>query len=291
MRRACLILNPNSGANRRRPHFRDSLESWATEAGLDAEIRLTEGPGHACEIARSPNGSFDCVVAVGGDGTVNEVACGVLASGLPVGIIPCGSGNGLARHLRIPLNPLAAMRVIATGAERTIDSGIANGHRFFTAMGVGFDAEIAHQFNSMPTRGLSRYVSTAARTYFSYKPALYSIASAEGRREIRAFFISVANSDQFGGNARIAPGARVDDGVLDLVAVMPGGIFSSAAMAVRLFTGSLDRARGITRIPGTRFEIHREGDGVIHVDGETRKTGPVITIEIVPNSLRVIAPA
>ena len=154
MRRACLILNPNSGANRRRPRIVDSLGLWAQEAGLDATIHLTDHPGHARELAQDACGRFDCVVAVGGDGTVNEVASGAMAGGLPVAIIPCGSGNGLARHLKIPMSPQRAMRVAATGAVRTIDSGTANGHPFFTAMGVGFDAEITRRFNELPSRGL-----------------------------------------------------------------------------------------------------------------------------------------
>lgn len=290
MRRACLIVNPNSGASRRRRLLRESLARWAEEAGLQAEIRATGWQGHASEIARDVGADFDCVVAVGGDGTVNEVACGAIESGATIGIVPGGSGNGLARHLRIPMNPREAMRVLATGAVRTIDTGTANGHRFVNAMGVGFDAEIARRFNQMPTRGFSQYVKIAVSAFLSHKPALYSIATADGERRLRAFLISVANSDQLGNHARIAPRARVDDGVLDLVALDPANLFSSAGMAVRLFTGSLDRAAGVTRLAGTRFEIRRAGDGVIHVDGETRTTGPAIEVEVRPASLRVIVP-
>jgi YegS/Rv2252/BmrU family lipid kinase len=291
MRRVCLILNPNSGANRRRPRLRESLERWATEAELHAEISPTVRVGHAREIARDAAGSFDCVVAVGGDGTVNEVACGAMESGVPVGIIPCGSGNGLARHLRIPMNPREAMRVLATGPIRSIDTGTANGYRFVTAMGVGFDAEIVRRFNEMPARGLSSYVNIGTRLFFSYRPGRCTVSAGDRSVELTPFLVSVANSDQLGNNARIAPRARVDDGVLDLVALEPAGLFSSLGMAVRLFTGSLDRAAGVTRMAGTRFEIRRESDGVIHVDGETRTTGPVIVVEVHPGSLRVIAPA
>jgi diacylglycerol kinase (ATP) len=290
MRRACLIVNPNSGVSRRRRHIRESLADWATRSGLDATIHPTGWPGHAREIARDAGGSFDCVVAVGGDGTVNEVACGAIESGVPVGIIPCGSGNGLARHLGIPMHPREAMRVLATGRVRTIDSGLANGHRFFTAMGVGFDAEITRRFNLMPTRGLRQYVKTGVSAFLGYKPEEYSVSAGNDERHMRAFLISVANSDQLGNNAIIAPGARADDGMLDLVALMPRGIFSAAAMGVRLFTRTIDRAAGVTRITGPRFEIRREGDGVIHVDGETRTTGPLIEVEVQPASLRVIAP-
>lgn len=290
MRRACLIVNPNSGVGRRRRHIRESLVQWAAEAGLDAQIRPTERPGHAREIARDAGAQFDCIVAVGGDGTVNEVACGAIESGVPIGIIPCGSGNGLARHLRIPMNPRAAMHVVATGTVRTVDTGTANGHRFVTAMGVGFDAEIARRFNQMPSRGLSQYVKTGFSAFLSYDPAHYTIVTTDGERRLRAFLVSVANSDQLGNNAIIAPGARADDGLLDLVALMPSGLFSAAVMGVRLFARTIDRAAGVARITGQRFEIRRAGDGVIHVDGETRTTGPVIVVDVQPASLRVIAP-
>lgn len=291
MRRVCLIVNPNSGVSRRRRHVRASLDQWAAEAGLEAEVRETEWAGHAREISRDAGRRFDCVVAVGGDGTVNEVARGAIESGVPVGIIPCGSGNGLARHLRIPMDPQAAMRVIAEGKVRTIDTGTANGHRFVTAMGVGFDAEITRRFNQMPARGLSQYLKTGIGAFFNYKPEQYTISTAGGERILRAFLISVANSDQLGNDALIAPGARIDDGLLDLVALLPSGLFSSIGMAMRLFNGSLDRARGVTRMKGTRFEIRRESDGVIHVDGETRTAGPVIEVEVHPGSLGVVTPA
>ena len=291
MRRACLILNPNSGVNRRRKRILTSLGHWAADSGLNAEIHLTEYQGHARELAKAAEGRFDCVVAVGGDGTINEVACGAMTVGLPVAIIPCGSGNGLARHLRIPMDPRHAMHVAAKGVVRTIDSGIANGYRFFTAMGVGFDAEIVRRFNELPSRGLPQYINVAARLYFSYEPAPTKVRSNGTEIDLHPFLVCVANSDQLGNNARIAPGARVDDGVLDLVALQPSNIFSSAGMAVRMFTGSLDRARGVTRLSGTRFEIQRGFDGVIHVDGETRTAGPVVEVEIVPQSLCVIVPA
>lgn len=291
MRRACLIINPNSGRNRRKPRLRELLGKWALEAGIEATLELTGHPGHAAEIARNAANRFDCVVAVGGDGTMNEVACGAMAAGIPIGILPCGSGNSLARHLKIPLDLRAAMRVIATGRPRSIDSGIANGHRFFNAMGVGLDAEICRRFNKMSYRVGARYISTGARVFLNYRPARYSIVAGADRRVLDAFLISIVNSDQYGNGAYIAPGARVDDGVLDLVALQPSGFLSAAAMALRLFTGSLDRVAGVTRLAGTRFEISRDGDGVIHVDGETRATGPKIEVEVVPRSLKIIVPA
>lgn len=290
MRHACLILNPNSGANRNRAGLRASLESWATAAGLRAIVHPTDRPGHARQIAEEAAGRFDCVVAVGGDGTVNEVACGARASGVPVGIVPCGSGNGLARHLRIPLNPRAALATIASGRIRAIDSGLANGHRFFTAMGVGLDAEICWRFNQMEKRGFARYVSTGIRTFLGYKPESYTIDVPEGTTQMKAYLITIANTDQYGNNARIAPGARVDDGVLDLVALQPRGLLASLGIALRLFNGSIDRARGVARFAAPRFRIRRENGGIIHVDGETRTTGAIIEVTVDPGSLAVIVP-
>lgn len=290
MRRACLIINPNSGANRRRPGLQGRIEGWARESGIDASVRLTTHRGHAIEIARGATG-FDCVVAVGGDGTVNEVACGAIDAGIPVGILPCGSGNGLARYLKIPLDLRKAVRVLASGPIRTIDSGIANGHRFFNAAGVGFDAEICRRFNDLTKRGLLRYVRTGAQAYREYRPERYSIASDSGTVSLEAFVITIANSDQYGNNARIAPGARADDGLLDLVAIRPANLVSTAATLLRLFAGSIDRSASVTRIAGTRFTIRRARAGVMHVDGESRQTEAIVEVAILPRSLSVIAGA
>jgi hypothetical protein len=158
----------------------------------------------------------DVVVAVGGDGTVTEVAGALIGTPAALGIVPCGSGNGLARHLGISLRPAAALAVLAGGHARRVDAGEANGRCFFCAMGTGFDTAVLGSFERLARRGFAAYFLAAARAFSGYRCEAYGLRIGAGEAEVRpALFVTVANSDQLGNNARIAPGARVDDGRLD----------------------------------------------------------------------------
>ncbi|HLP08400.1 MAG TPA: diacylglycerol kinase family protein [Opitutaceae bacterium] len=289
----CFIFNPNSGLNRKRPGFLPKLRARIAALGFDAEFRATERPHHATELARDAVArGIPRIVAVGGDGTLNEVACGVVGTDSALALIPCGSGNGLGRHLGVHGSLEHALLVARDGRIRAIDTGVAAGHRFCNAMGVGFDAEIARRFNNLPTRGLRTYVRTGWNTYFGYRPETYSIRGAdavETRRE--AFIVAVLNSDQYGNNARIAPGASVDDGQLDLVAIPAMGFARSALFVGRLFCGDARRHHGVLSARGSGFTIRRAAPGVIHVDGETRDAGAEIDVHIEPASLRFVVPA
>ena len=289
----CFIFNPNSGLNRRRPGFLPTLRARIAELGFDAEFCATERPLHATELARAAaQRGIPRIVAVGGDGTLNEVACGVVGSPSALALIPCGSGNGLGRHLGVHGSLDHALRIARDGRIRAIDTGVAAGHRFCNAMGVGFDAEIARRFNSLPTRGLRTYVRTGWNAYFGYRPETYTIVGADGtEHRHEAFIVAVLNSDQYGNNARIAPGAAVDDGRLDLTAIPAMGFLRSALFVGRLFCGDARRHRGVFCAQGAGFTIRRPAPGVIHVDGETREAGAEITIRIEPRSLNFVVPA
>jgi len=289
----CFIFNPHSGLNRRRPEFLAKLRARIATLGLDAEFCATERPHHATELARAAVArGIPRIVAVGGDGTLNEVACGVVHSPSAIGLIPCGSGNGLGRHLGVHGSLDRALHIVRDGRIREIDTGIAAGHRFFNAMGVGFDAEIARRFNNLPSRGLRTYLRTGWNTYFNYRPETYTIRTAAGTGTTReAFVVAVTNSDQYGNNARVAPGASVDDGRLDLVAIPPMGFARSALFVARLFVGNVRRHRGVFSAQGETFTIVRSAPGVIHVDGETREAGAEIEVRVEARSLRFLVPA
>ena len=293
MPRFSFIFNPQSGLNRRRPGFIRKVREWIETARLDAEFVATEAPHHATELARSAAArGCERIVAIGGDGTLNEVACGVVHTPAALGLVPCGSGNGLGRHLGVHGSFRHALRIVRDGRVRAIDTGVAAGHRFCNAMGVGFDAEIARRFNNLPSRGFTTYLSTGWNTYFGYRPETYSIVGADGvehRRE--AFIVAVLNSDQYGNNARIAPGASVDDGRLDLAAIPVMGFAGSGLFLARLFCGDARRHRGVLSTQGTAFTIRRPAPGVIHVDGETREAGAAIEVRIEPRSLNFVVPA
>lgn len=289
----CFIFNPHSGLNRRRPQFITGLRARIAALGLDAEFRSTERPHHATELARDAAArGIPRIVAIGGDGTLNEVGCGVVGTASALGLIPCGSGDGLGRHLGVHGSAEHALHIVRDGRIREIDTGIAAGHRFFNAMGLGFDAEIARRFNSLPSRGFTTYLRTGWNTFFGYRPETYTIRTASGTSTTReAFLITVANSDQFGNNARIAPAAQVDDGRLDLVAVPQLRFCRALQFAVRIFVGDARRQPGVLTLADTAFTIERPGPGVIHVDGETREAGATVEIRIEPRSLRFLVPA
>jgi diacylglycerol kinase (ATP) len=288
------IFNPHSGRNRRRGWLAGAIRDFAAQHGLEADVVVTEGPGHATELAREAV-TKDCgvVVAVGGDGTMNEVAQALVGTPTALALVPCGSGNGLALHLGLPLGTKAALQLAAGGAGRvaTIDTGTANGRPFFNAMGLGLDAEVSHRFNQLTRRGLPAYVRVAFGALRSLRGDTCTIACEATRETFDVLLIAVANSDQYGNNARIAPHARVDDGMLDLIAVRPVGLAGACGLALRLFLGGFDRSAHVRRLRGSRFQISRRQSGLIHTDGETHSTGAVVVVEVRPRSLRLVVPA
>lgn len=285
------VFNPKSGRPRRNAPILPLLRSFISERALDADLVSTEGPGHATEIARDAVAA-GClrVIAVGGDGTVNEVAQALIHTPAAMGLVPCGSGNGLALHLGLP-RTLAGALDLATGTFgrlAELDSGTVNGLAFVNAMGLGLDADVARRFNRLVKRGLPAYAATALSAFFDRKTERCHITAGGHRESVDAVLIAVANSDQYGNNAKIAPHARVDDGALDLVAVRPVGLLSAAVLGARLFMGNIDRSTRVRRLRSTRFLIERPSAGFIHTDGETHMAGAVLEVVVRPRSLRVI---
>lgn len=289
--KARFIFNPRSGHNARNPYLLDRANAFIAEHQLEATVVLTERPRHATELARrAVDDGCELVVAIGGDGTLNEVASGLIGSASALGLVPCGSGNGLGRHLGIPDPGKGAFRTLLQGRIRTIDTGSANGIPFFNAMGIGFDAEISARFNQLTRRGLPAYVSTTCRAFFSYRPQSYVIRNGTGAIETRAFLVAVANSDQYGNDCFIAPGARVDDGRLDLTVVRRVDMLNAMPLAARLFSKTIDGSPSVARLRGSHFTIERQRPGLIHTDGETHQTAALVEIEVRPNSLKVMVP-
>jgi YegS/Rv2252/BmrU family lipid kinase len=289
------IFNPCSGNNRRHPRLVSAIRAFIVREQLDADLVFTTRPGHATELTRHAlDHGCERVVAVGGDGTMNEVAQALIGAPAALAILPCGSGNGLARHLGLPTRPQRALDLLADTSARTvaIDTGAANGHPFFNVMGLGFDAEISRRFNRLTRRSLAAYAHTGLAAFFRHRHERVTVSACNGKRTtFDAFIVAVANSDQYGNNARVAPGARVDDGQLDLVAVWPPGILGVLPLATRLFLGTFDRSPQVWRLRGTRFLIERAAPGLIHTDGETHETGSAVEVTVRPRSLRMVVPA
>jgi diacylglycerol kinase (ATP) len=287
------ILNPCSGRNARRPWLAGFIREFIAARSLDAELVLTAGPRHATELAHAALAAgCDRVIAVGGDGTMNETAQALLHSPAALGLVPCGSGNGLALHLGIPTGLRGALALAADDTSRVaaIDTGTANGRPFFNAMGCGFDAEISRRFNRLARRGLAAYARIGLAAFRARQPQ-WTLIHGDGRSEsLHTLLVAVANSDQYGNGARIAPGARVDDGQLDLVAVRPVNVASAAPLLARLFLGKIAGSPRVFRLRSARFLIERASPGLIHTDGETHETGALIDVRVHPRSLRLVVP-
>ena len=289
------IVNPTSGRGRRTARLEPAIREFIARRRLDAGLDLTARPGHATELARAAAGRGCArIIAVGGDGTVNEIAQALVGTPAALGIVPAGSGNGLALALGLPTRPAEALALAADPRARilAIDTGTANGHPFFNVMGLGFDAEVSRRVNLLAHRGLAAYLRTGLAAFFHQEAQRVTVSDGHGRREtLETFMVSVGNSDQYGNRARFAPGARVDDGLLDLVAVRPTGWLAAPCLAARLFLGNFDRSPRVRRLRGAHFVIQRPTPGLIHTDGETHDTAATVEIAIRPRSLRLIVPA
>jgi len=222
---------------------------------------------------------------------MNEIAHVLVGTPATLGLVPCGSGDGLGRHLKIHGSVKRALSILHLGRPKLIDSGVADGHSFFTVAGLGFEACIAAKFNQLVRRGFLRYLTTSANAFWNWKPETFTVEHPGGRDVVNAFTLAVANSDQYGNNAIVAPGARVDDGRIDLCAIPPVGMLNMLPLGVRLFNGTVDRHRGVLLRRAERFRIERAAPGPLHTDGEIHEAGRVVEFSIRPASLRVMVPA
>lgn len=286
------IFNPRSGHNARDPHLLEAARRFIRERGINGAVAITAHPRHATELARRAlDEGCTLVVAIGGDGTMNEVAAALVDSPAVLGLVPCGSGNGLGRHLGIRRGSDHAFRTLLEGRVRRIDTGTANGQAFFNVMGVGFDADLSARFNQLTRRGLRAYVTTTLQSLRAYRPRPYRIRAGDLTIEETAFLIAVANSDQYGNDCFIAPGARVDDGQLDLTLIRPVRLRDALPLVVRLFTRSVDRSPRAGCQRATSFTIDCREPGYFHTDGEVHETPGTLHVSIKPASLAVRVPA
>jgi len=286
------IVNPNAG--RGRLDARGRIRSFFAGRKIRFEVEYTSARGHASELsARAALAGFSRIVAAGGDGTIRETAAPLLNGQAALGILPCGSGNGLARNLYIPLNFDAALAGLLNWKPRAVDAGLANGRPFFCAAGVGLDAEVAHDFNSLSTRrGILPYIWHAARRGLTYRPRPIA-ARVDGRRlELTALLNAVLNGTQYGGGAKVAPGAYVDDGLLDLVSIKKASLFRLLWALPALFSGRLAEHPSIySAIKGKIIELDCGGGAWYHLDGEDFYSDDgKIKISVLPAALKVIAP-
>ncbi len=288
--KARLIINPISGTRSKAGLDRLVDESLAP-LGWETEVTYTQCHGDATRLASEAVAlGFDAVLAAGGDGTINETAAALCGTRTILGILPCGSGNGLARHLGIPVDLREGLKVITENHPMAIDYATVNNRKFFCTFGVGFDAAVSAAFARKKTRGKFTYLQSTFETYANYTPELYTI-SANGRVVTeRAFLVAVCNASQYGNNAYIAPHASIDDGLLDVTIIHAGNTLSTALVGVDMMTGMIERNMLINTFRTSNIVIERENPGMAHLDGEPLEIEKRLDISCHHHSLNVYTP-
>lgn len=286
-RKALFIINPISGG-KKKDNVPDLIEKNLDAAAYEATIVYSDGPAHARQIAREAVNAFDLIVAVGGDGTINEVASAIVGTQTILGIIPFGSGNGLSRFLGISMETATAIRGLNKNKTELIDSATLNGHPFFNMAGMGFDAHISEVFSHGKKRGFFTYLISSIQEISKYKAESYVIEIDGKTYEREAFMLSFANSSQYGNNAHISSRASVQDGLLDVCIIKPFPKWRLLEMGIRMFLKKAESSGFLEIIRGKHIKVKRAGAGPAHLDGEPHIMGVESVINIVPASIRVI---
>lgn len=280
------ILNPISGISKKND-IPALIEKYFEG---EYEVVLTEYAGHATKIAaEAVSLGVNNIIAIGGDGTINEIAKSLVYTESNLGIIPTGSGNGLARHLNIPLKIVKAIQFLNASKTNLIDTGRFNGHLFLCTAGIGLDAEVTHDFAARSTRGLSTYIKSGLSLFKNIKNKKYkfSLDNKETSSEEGIIF-TVANASQYGNNAIISPLSLINDGILELCVLPKMGIFSTVSHLIKVFRGTLDQSSKATYHSFKRLKVNLEGQTKAHVDGEPIDVTDTLEIHIEEASLKVL---
>ena len=282
------ILNPHSGTQSKM-QLPALIDSTLNKEKFCHKVLFTEYPGHAADIAKQcVDANTDIVVAVGGDGTINEVARSIVHTQTALGIIPCGSGNGLARHLCIPLDPRKAIDIINNCKIEALDYGVINNLPVFCTCGMGFDAFISLKFAEAGKRGPITYIENVLREGLKYKPETYEVEDETGTKKYKAYLIACANASQYGNNAYIAPKATMTDGLMDVIVMEPFTAFDAPQISIDLMNRTLDMNSKIKTFRAKSIHIHRSKPGAIHFDGDPIMTGSDIDVHIEAQGIRII---
>jgi len=286
---AAIIINPISGGIDKAPVF--ELIRKHFPATINYEIIVWEHPEQKDDIIKKiRTTNFDIVIAAGGDGTINQVAQAVLDTTSTLAIIPLGSGNGLARHLKIPLDTKKAIELIGNGKKNKIDVCTVNGNYFFCTSGIGFDALIGKLFAACKTRGYFTYLKLVFSNFINYKPLTYTLIVDEKTVNTKAFLITMANAGQYGNNVYIAPQADISDGLIDIVVVKPFKLWQSILIAKKLFNKTLHLSKYVEIYTGKNIVVNRDALGPVHFDGEPAEMGTVLRYQIQQCAIEVIVP-
>ncbi len=282
------IINPISGKGNSQ-NLINQINALINKDIYDACFEETKYRGHAYKITEHfLSKGIKKFVAIGGDGTVNEIGSAIINTDSMLGIIPVGSGNGLARCLSIPLDIKKAIQILNNPAIQKIDAGQINDKYFFCNAGVGFDAHVGKIFNKNEARGFKNYIKITIREYLTYKPRKYKIEFDNSKKKVRSFLITFSNIGQYGNNVYIAPNAKVDDGLLDVCILKPFPKLKMLSIGIRLMTKTIDRSKYSEIIKCKKVLLTRKKKMKIHCDGEPYKALNKINVSIIPLSLQVM---
>lgn len=291
MKKYSFIINPISGVSRKK-NIPALIDSLFKNAEAEYKILLTERAGHAIELARSEaEKNTDVVVAVGGDGTLNEIARGLGGTKTALGIIPLGSGNGLARHLKISLNPTKALQQLLNGKTISMDAGLLNEHLFLSNAGVGFTGEVIHSFHGNRMRGFYAYAWYVFRDFLRHKPGVMQIESEGKMMNGKFAFVNVFNASQFGYNVTLTPEASVQDGFLESLCLpYKNRIQFGTALALTALSGGRMSRSFFQNIKATETKVHFNGKLLAHIDGDPIVIDSKAHFKILPGYLNVVVP-
>lgn len=285
------IVNPKSGTGKQQKAI-DAIKSYADHKNQN-EIFVTQYKSHASELAQKALiENVDIIVSVGGDGTLNEISRVIVNNNIALGIIPIGSGNGLAHHLKVPFNLKKAIELINRAKIEKIDTFTINNKRAVSIAGLGYDAFVAYKYDKSVKRGFLPYFSLAVQNFFKFKTEKYILTTKKERLETSAFLITIANSSQWGYNTKIAPKAQVNDGMLNISILKKPNILRAILLAPKLFLGKIDKTKIMTSIKCTQLDIERADKEkfYLHIDGEKEEQIDKIEIKCDIASLNIVVP-
>jgi diacylglycerol kinase (ATP) len=292
------IINPIAGVKGKKK-LEKKIDQFFLGKNYELIKLYTAYPSHALELAeQAVKEEPSIIVAAGGDGTINEIARALINTGIPLGVIPLGSGNGFARHFNLPFNITKALKLLLTGTKLSVDVGYMNGRPFFCTAGIGFDAEIGYYYRDYNHRGFVAYALSFARVFSWYKSKEYILEIDGEKLNFKAFFITIANISQFGYNFFVAPHASTLDGAFDVVVVKRFPKWKASFIAFRSFFGTIDNSQYVWHKLAANVKILSPvGEKFIHIDGEAGiKTGEIeyqiknAELKVIVNDKKQIVP-
>lgn len=285
--RAMVIYNPRSG-KRQAPRIKAVAGTVGQELGWTLDLREIEGPGHGTRLAREAvEQGYDRVISVGGDGTNNAIAQGLLDTKVPLGIVAMGSGNGYARSIGLPLEPVAALRHALTGQVRPMDVCYLNDQLFLGTAGIGFDARVAHKFDKSSTRGMFTYARIIVQDIL-WSPAMPVEIRLNGTVvNEQVLMLVFCNTREFGNGADISPGSRPDDGLAELRVVRKPPFLKLFKAFYDIYTHRADRNPYLMNVPATAATV-TQGGTLAHLDGEPVEVGHEVRFRLEAAKLLVV---